>query len=322
VQTKVCLQVTEKRYPETQTWQGFGRSAQGAEEAMDQVQLVFKRHDKEALRQLSDPILGRDPKQFDDQAKAYFDQMETGAITTISREYEFSGFVVFLARLHWMDKTFSSPFIFHQEENGAFGFLPYRTNDLTFQLLLDWLNAPWGPSNQAEPAYCSEATITDSNYRVPTSTSTASPVPFLLLNGAPATQSTDLVARTNATLQGMKKALAADDWIDSFVPFISPEGAKRLKEWYRTASEQDKIDYKQYIMEQDPFFVFNASPLVVVYTKTPANMVQIMYFMPSGGNLVWTNSTRVTVADKLFKSAELFKAAMLPKPFSNLEIQK
>src|SRR5262249_23668973 len=124
-----------------------------------------------------------------------------------------------------------------------------------------------------------------------------------------------------AALQGMKRALAADNWINTFGVHLTPEGAERLKEWYRTADQRDKEVYKQYIIEQEPFFIFDASPLIIVYTKTPAHLVQVMYFTPSGSRLVWANATLVTVADKLFKSGPLFSAAMLNKPFRGLEIK-
>jgi hypothetical protein len=319
IQTKACLQVTERIYPETKTWQGFGPSADGPEKAMESLIAVFKRKDREALWQMSDAVLGRDPKQFDDQANAYFSQFETAEIASIPRAYEFAGFVVFFARLHWTGQTFSSAFIFHRGKDGAFGFLPYRTNDLTFQLVREWFDTPWGPGKAAEPSHCSTETVSHLNLRVPTSTSIVTPVPYLYLKGAPVAES-NLLAGVNATLQGMKKALADDDWIDPFSAYLAPAGSVRLKEWYRTADQRDKRMYKQHITEQEPFFIFDASPLVVVYTRTPSRLVQVMYFLASGNHLVWTNATRATVVDKLFKSGPLFEAAMLDKPF-NLEIK-
>ena len=325
IRTSACLQVTERNYPETGIWQGFGATADGPEKAMDALMSVLKRRDRDALFELSDPVLGRDQKQFDDQAKAWFVQIEKGQITAIPRAYEFEDFVVFFGRLRLGDQTFSAPFIFHRESNGALGFLPYRTNDLTFRLLLVWFDSQWGPTTAAEPSYCPAATIGQFNFRVPLSTSAMPPTPYLYLKGAPAGnggQAKELSARVSTTLQGMKEELAGDSWIEPFRVHMAAKGAQRLKDWYGTADQHDKDQYKQFITEQEPFFVFDASPLVVVYTRTPSQKVEVMYFEASAGNnLIWINSSLATISDKVFKAGPLFSAATLDKPFSDLEIK-
>jgi hypothetical protein len=321
IRTNACLQLTERNYPQTGTWQGFGAAADGPEKAMDELIAVFKRKDRDALFDLSDPVLGRDPKQFDDQAKAWFSQIEKGQITDIPKAYEFGPFVAFFGRLHLGDQTFSVPFIFHRESNGALGFLPYRTNDLTFKLLLDWFDSQWGPSKAAEPSYCPAATISQFNFRVPTSAAVTPPVSYLYLKGTPASESKDLSARVNTALQGMKSALSSDNWIDAFEAYLTPEGAESVKQWYRTADQRDKAIYKQSIKEQEPFFIFDAFPLVITYTKSTAHSVQVMYFAPSGNSLLWTNSTLVTVADQVFKKGPLYDAAKTDKPFSSILIK-
>jgi len=83
--------------------------------------------------------------------------------------------------------------------------------------------------------------------------------------------------------------------------------------------------------ERKPFFLFDASPLVVVMFKgklsydgigEPHTDTQTMYFTRnSQGHWVWTNSTYVTAVDKIFRQEPLIKAALLPSPFSRLKIQ-
>jgi len=315
----------ERNYSETGIWQGFGASADAPEKAMDALIVVLKRGDRDALHDLSDSVLGRDQSQFDDQAKAWFIEIEKGQITTIPKGYEFGDFVVFFARLRLGDKTFATPFIFHRETNGAFGFLPYRTNDLTFQLLLEWYDSQWGPSKTAEPSYCPAAAIARFNFRLPLSTSAASPTSYLYLKGAPVPnqgQFEELAARIATTLQDMKKELTGDSWINSFRAHMAAKGSQRLKDWYATADQRDKDEYKQFITDQEPFFLFDASPLVVVYTRTLSHRIQVMYFEASTGkNLVWINSSLATVSDNVFKSGPLFRGASLDTPFSDLEIK-
>jgi hypothetical protein len=322
LRTDACLQVQERRYEETTAWQGFGPSADDSEKAMDALVAVLKRGDRDALLQLSDPDLGRDPKQFEDQAQAYFVQMQRGEIVSIPLAYEFSGFVVFLAEFRWMGRTLSSPFVFHHEKNGTLGFLPYRTDDLTFELLRGWFEGPWGPLPGSHQSYCSQGSMSEFNYRVPTSASQSEPIPYIFLKGAPITQSSDLSSRVTATLQGMKKAINGENWIDRFAVFQSEAGAKRFKEWYQGASKSERDEYKQYVADLAPFFIFDASPLIIVYMRNPPDRVQVVYLIPSGNDLVWTNATRATVTDKLFKLGPLLSAAKLAKPFSSLEVSK
>jgi hypothetical protein len=49
------------------------------------------------------------------------------------------------------------------------------------------------------------------------------------------------------------------------------------------------------------------------------NTVQVMYFTVRSDNaLLWTNSSHITVSDKIFKRGPLYNAASLPRPFSNV----
>jgi hypothetical protein len=67
--------------------------------------------------------------------------------------------------------------------------------------------------------------------------------------------------------------------------------------------------------------LIDASPLVVVYTRS-AGGVQVVYFTVGGNNdLLWTNIARITDSDKLFKRGVLRDEAVADKPFSRFAIK-
>jgi hypothetical protein len=110
--------------------------------------------------------------------------------------------------------------------------------------------------------------------------------------------------------------------IDEITPRMTPEGANRLKDWYAKATEDERKAYREALTGQRPFFVFDASPLVAVYTRAASGSVQVLYFVadPTGA-LLWANSSHVTIADRVFKRGPLFDAAQLEKPFSTVVIK-
>jgi hypothetical protein len=62
---------------------------------------------------------------------------------------------------------------------------------------------------------------------------------------------------------------------------------------------------------------------MVVYTRSPGGSVQVMYFLTIGPrhDLLWTNSSHITVEDKVFKSDASYDSAKLKPPFSNLVLK-
>ena len=131
-----------------------------------------------------------------------------------------------------------------------------------------------------------------------------------------------MASQVKSTLEKMKSALASGT-IDGFIKFMAPEDGKRLKDWYASASEAERSGYKSATIKQtgQPYFLIDASPLVVAYTKSGAG-VQVMYFtVPSSNELLWTNSFNLTVSDKVFKTGPLYDAALLANPFSTLAIK-
>jgi hypothetical protein len=130
----------------------------------------------------------------------------------------------------------------------------------------------------------------------------------------------DLSVQVKAVLDEMKAALSRGA-TDEFVRHLDAEGAKRTKQWYDSASVSDREIYKRRLADQRPFFLIDASPLVILYAKMPDNSLQVMYFISSHNELLWTNSSHITIADKVFKAGPLAKSALLEKPFSEFAVK-
>jgi len=328
IKTAACLEVVERAYRQSAWWEGPMSALDAPERALKAVIAAIKRKDRAAFYQQAHPTLGRDPKRFDEQAKAYFQQFEALELVGVPRAYEADGLVVFFAKIRFKQQTFFAPFVFASEDDGSFGFLPYRTEALTYRLVADWFNASWGPAATANPTYCTGEDLKRATHRV-------SLVPFsgtaaqaghpssLFLVGASLDKPgrlTNLVVRVATTIKDMKSALVGGG-IDDFARHLTPEGARRVKEWFATADQLDRQRYQAALLEQQPFFVFDASPLVVVYTKSPVG-VQVMYFtMHAGTRLLWTNSSYFTVSDQVFKKGPLRDAAGLDQPFTTIALK-
>ena len=185
----------------------------------------------------------------------------------------------------------------------------------------DWY-APDAAAPPEAPAYCTDAEVKRATHRVALGASTWRPA-LLHLTGAPLDASGSpggIATEVKSTIDQMRTALRGSD-MEPFLKYITPEGALRLRDWFATAALKDRDDYKNAFASQQPFFVFDESPLIVVYTRTPTG-VQVLYFtVTADKRLLWTNSSHVTVSDQVFKEAPLLAAAAGQNPFSTLVIK-
>jgi hypothetical protein len=327
IRTGVCLQVEERQYPQSPWWEAANSDSDAAERAFKAVLVAIKRQDRDALLRLSHPTLGRDPKEFDLQSDAFFAQFATFQLVAVPRAYELDGLVAFYAKIRSSSPEESgfAPFVFAVEADGTFGFLPYRTEKLAFQLLNDWFQDPWGPAKTDRPAYCSDDEIKHATHSISLGSSSGSSHPSrLFLTGAPLDTRGDLAriaAQIKTTVEEMKAALAARK-LDDFAQHLIPEDGKKLKEWFASAKPAEIAGYSAAFANQQPFFFFDASPLFVVFTKTSPKSVEVMYLTLGPRNsLLWTNSSYITIADGVFKQGPLEKSALLDQPFSNIAIK-
>jgi hypothetical protein len=323
LRTRACLQLTEHVYPATAWWESASGVAGAPERALGSVVAAIKQKDRSALLKLTDPVQARDTARFDKQAGAFFEQFQSIRLIAVPRAYEFDGLVVFLGKFQSTRQTAFVPLVFAREAEDTFGFLPSRTNKASFRIVEDW----FGPSGSAPadtPPYCTDADVTRATHRVSLVPSTQRPS-ALLLTGAPLDAPGSLSAaatRVKTTIDRMKAALRADD-VDAFVRDMTPEGGSRLKRWFATAPQTERDQYKTAFVGQQPFFVFDESPLLVVYVRTAQRDVQVLYFtVAPDARLLWTNASHLTTSDEVFKQGPLFAAANATPPFSSVVIKK
>ena len=326
MRTGACLQVSERLYPDGRWMEGGGEYvADNAGRAFAAVMAAIARKDRAELLRLADPARGRDPTQFEQQANALFRQFQTMRVVGVPRAYEFDGLVVFFARIQAGTRTFHAPFVFSVMINGALGFLPYRTEQLTYVLVKDWFDSEWGPANAANPSYCSAEQVRRATHKVALAGSggarNTKDVSYLLLNGAPlgagnARGSAPDLARM--TLESMRTAAARQD-VEGVARQMTAIGGGRLRQWYATAEALDRERYMTALAGLKPLFAFDASPLVIAYAISPTDGVQALYLTSGAGKtLLWTNSSHLTVADQVFKDGPLIAAAAQEKAFATL----
>lgn len=314
--TGACLQVTERAYPSTPWWEDSQATGPSIDHAFKAVITAMKNKDRAALLRLTDPTEARDVPKFDMQANAFFSQLQSVRFVTVPRAYEFDGLVVFFGKIQTTSQAGFVPFVFARESNNSFGFLPSRSNTTTYKLVDDWF-APLGTPAVDTSAYCASSDVKRATHRV-SLTSSAWHQSVLFLTGA----TSAITTRVKSTLDTMKTAFH-EDKIDELLKHMTPLGGDRMKQWFVTASKEEGDRYTELFLEQKPFFVFDESPLIAVYTRTPTGMIQVLYFTvaPDTGRLLWTNSAYISASDRVFKAGPVFAAASSAKPFSGIAIR-
>jgi hypothetical protein len=328
IRTTACLQVTERAYPQTAWWEDAAGDASAPDRAFKAVIAAIKRKDRAALLKTTDPEQAKDTKRFDAQAGAFFQQFEVVELIAVPRAYEFDGLAVFFGKLRAKNgRIIFAPFVFAYEGDGSYGFLPSRTRKLTFELVSDWFMPSDGPPPTDNPPYCADADVRRATHRVAlasASGSTQGRPSYLLLTGAPLDAPGSLArlaTGVKSTIGQMQTALRSNA-VDDVATHMTPEGGTRLKTWFASADQTERDRYKAALTEDQPFFVFDESPLVVVYTRSAAGVVHAMFFTFDAANrLLWTNSAYITISDRVFKDGPLFNAASSKTPFSSLAIK-
>jgi len=328
IRTTACLQVNEHVYPKSAWWEKPISNASMAESAFKEVIAAIKRKDRAALFNLSDPVRGQDPKRFDEQATAFFQQFGTIDLVAVPRAYESDGLIVYFAELRSKGKILFAPFVFAYNADGSVKFLPYRTEQVTYFLVQDWFKAFWGPGKTEAPAYCADEVIKSATRRVSlvAKTDTSKQISHpgnLFFTGVSLDTPEELTghaALIKLKFEELKSALPKG--IDEFVRRLTPAGGTRLKNWFNSAGETERNAYKSAVTDQRAFFAIDAWPLIVLYTKSSSGAVQVMYFTANANNdLLWANSSHITVSDKVFKRGMVYNSALLAKPFSNTIIK-
>lgn len=322
LRTTACLQLTERVYPSTLWWENTDAAAPEPDRAFKSVITAIKQRDRAALLKLTDPAQARNSAEFDKQASAFFQQLQSIQLLAVPRAYEFDGLVVFFAKLQSKSQTAFVPFAFAYEAENTFGFLPSPANATTFTLVGDWFRS--GSAAADIPTYCADSDVKRATHRVSLVSSPWRPS-SLLLTGAPLDTpgpESAIAAQVNSTIARMKAALRGPG-IDDFLQYMTPEGGGSLKRWFTSATQAERDRYKTAFIEQQPFFVFDESPLLVVYTRTRAGETRVLYFAVAPDKRpLWGNSSYTTgLVDRVYERGLLFAAAGSTKPFSTFAIK-
>ena len=318
LRTTACLQVEEHQYPSTRWWEER-RPAGTAGAAFKAVVEAMKSGNRSALEKLSDPAQVKNTAEFQKQSDAYIKQMSTYDVAGAARAYAFDGLMVFFAAIQGKSgRSGFAPFVF-AASGDAILFLPSRSGLVpTYSLVNDWFNAAWGPGHTATPTYCDPNDLKRATHRVAMSTRDKPSTLFLV--GAPIDGT--LLASVTARVRAKDTQLraAAEKGIEALAAQMTAQAAERVKKWAASAPDAERTAYLNAILRQRPFFVFDLSTVLVVYTKATEG-VQVLYFTSGDGpSLAWTNATRATSADTIFKRGPLFAAAQTVEPFSALAV--
>ena len=321
LQTSACLELTERVYPATRWWERAPAAVGGPDRAFELVIAALKQKKRDALLALTDPTQLRNIPDFDRQAAAFFQQFESIELLAVPRAYELDGLVVFFGQFRSGTQTAFVPLMFAYGNNDTYGFLPSRTTSTTFRLVNDWF-APLGVAADA-PVYCKDSDVKRATHRV-------SLVPSqwrqstLLLTGAPLDAPGPLsavAAEIKSTIGKMKDAFRGSG-LEGFFKYQTSEDAARLRQWFASASQAERDRYKTDFIEQQPFFVFDESPVLVVYTRMRNGGTRVLYFkVGEDKRLLWMNSSYLTLSNPVFERGSLFEAAASTGPFSNLLIK-
>ena len=326
--TSGCFSVRERRYAGAHWWSApDGAEGQGIEHALKKVMAAFKNKDRESLLQLSDPA-SRDPKIFDHQAAAFFQQFSVLSVTEIPQSVQVDSLVIFFITVEYQGKATSAPLVFRKASENQFWFLPERSKSLGYSLAREWFEAASKNAEKSDAFYCTTAEIAKASYRMPISSDPAVAAQdrsYLYLAGFQLGESapqTELTKRIEVTLNALKRSLAGYDGAGPSTT-LTAMGEKRLKDWWATADGSQRKNYISAITTQKPFFVFDLSPLIVLYTKSDDGVPRVLYFTPDQrGALLWTNSSYGTTFDRIFKDGPLYNAAKLDPPFKSFFAQR
>jgi hypothetical protein len=326
--TSGCFNVQEKRYEDARWWSTpGGTDRRDVEHLLKKVVAALRNRDRASLLQMSDPA-SRAPKVFDRQAEAFFQQFGVLTVKEIPRSIQINSLILFFLTFDHQGKVFSAPLVFRKAGENEFWFLPEGSMSLDYLLVSEWFDTLSASADKVDSYHCTSAEIARASYRVPISSGPAVAAKdrsYLYLAGSQLGKifpPTELATRIESTLSNLKASLMAYDGAAP-LPTFGPLGAKRLKDWWATADASERSNYISAVVTQEPFFVFDLSPLIVLYTKSHHNIPRIMYFTPDGkGSLRWTNSSYGTTLDRIFKNGPLYDAAKLAPPFSSVLIRR
>jgi hypothetical protein len=318
VRTSACLEVEEQRYPVGRWWETQGAPNTVAAAFADVVR-ALKAGDADAFRRVSDPAQVAKTSAFTQQSRAYFSQFGRYPIEAVELGYQLNDLHVVFARLKGRTGADGfAPFVFVTRP-GPVRFLPDRSAvPPLYQLVRAWFNSQWGPASGLA-TYCDPAELQRRTHRIPPAEGGTSGA--ISLRGAPFEVPgalVDTAVRVRMAVTALKDAAAKG--VASLAASLPADSAAWLTKWASTATADEQTRYVASIQSMQPFFFFDLGGVVVVYART-GDGVQALYFHGAAGQpLVWSNATRATIVDAVFKQGPLMTAAKAPVPFGSLAV--
>jgi len=257
----------------------------------------------------------------------FFQQFSVLRIKGIPLSVDIDSLALFFVTFDYQGKTSSAPLVFRRTTKGEVWFLPEGSRSLDYLLASDWFDSLSRDTDKADSYECKPAEIARATHRVPISTDPALALEdrsYLYLTGwsAGEASATELSKRIESTLRTLKASLKAYDGA-SLLQSLEPVGAKRLKDWWATAGATERANYISTVVSQEPFFVLDLNPLLVLYSKSKDNVPRVMYLVrDQEGTLRWTNSYYGTTLDLIFKNGPLYDAAKSSPPFDAFSIRR
>ena len=340
IRTTACLQVDEKRHRDNIWWERQKYDANTPERGFQLLISALRSKDKTALRRISDQKDAEDQRisvngkrGLEGTAEVIFQQFDSLELLSVPALYEFDDLAVFVAKVRDGKNTSFLPFAFAHEPDDSFGFLPNRSgNKITYDLVQDWLVVNWKIVLAADTraAYCAGENVKPETHAIqliPVSGHKVWRPSELFLSGVffdhPDGHAA-IIAQISSTIKKMQAAIASGS-TNELVEHMTPAGGRRLKQALASSDKTGRRRLEAAITERKPFFLFDASPLLVVIFRgklsydgigEPNADIQTMYFTPdSKGRWLWTNAASITDVDKIFRQGPLVKGCSSRQTF-------
>lgn len=321
VKTSACLRIRERIYADS--WTDFKNKAQaGPEKALLETITAIQQKDIPRLKELSHPEFVRDAENFKMQTSAYLKQFEVLQLGNVWGYYRLSDKFVFFLQLDYKGKSNFLDFPFVREDTRKFGFFRSSDASLQEQLVGDWFQSPWGPAKSQPPVYCEPSLIRKMTHEiVMDETEESDSQVRLLLIGCRLYKDgpyTDLFGQ----IAQMKESLTHNRMNEFFDGFTEHD-RKRNRDWFLAETEENlRTQYIENFVAQEPFYVFDADPLYVVYIRTKSLSVDALYFVRQGEQQIFRLTTESVGSsfDRIFRSKKFIEAASEEKPFDKWKI--
>ena len=291
----------------------------GVELVFDSLIEAFKSKDDKAYNALTIAEQSGAGTKCPHTMKEFFSRFEDVALQRIDHVYAFDNVVLVDTVLRMSERDVTLAFGFEHTSEGKLEYAPCPDRTPFHAAVRSWLSDP-RVGEEFNPQ-CPSDVVERATHRIPFGADPARPG-ALLLRGAPVNEPGDLrdtAARVAAALKSIERAVAAND-MRGLQKHMAKKG-REVAEWWPTATPQERARYSASLTGVEPFFIFDASPLVIGYVRQ-GGVIQVMYFVSGAdGRLIWTNSTLFTHADGLFKRGPLSESAAALNPFSNYRVK-